>query len=168
MPSEPRPASPAPTQPARATVPHNAANTASCRGLFTPRPSQVSPRSNGGFQSSLNDDYASLLQHRIVNKVKKSGLSEAISDGRPTRQPPMLGSLRSSRYWPPNVIAPRPRHVRFTPNSGHQSYIAPCPLCAKSGLMHRSKMDAHSITSSTVTSSVRAGWRCRSSLRSRN
>src|SRR6516164_5286673 len=38
MPSEPRLASPAPTQPARATVPHNAANTASRRGLFTPVP----------------------------------------------------------------------------------------------------------------------------------
>src|SRR5262249_11688778 len=47
MPSQPRPASPAPTQPARATVPHDAANTASRRSLFTPRPSLVSPRSNG-------------------------------------------------------------------------------------------------------------------------
>src|SRR6516162_1506070 len=46
-----RPVSPAPTQPARATVPHNAANIASRRGLFTPRPSQVSPRSNCEFQS---------------------------------------------------------------------------------------------------------------------
>src|SRR5215472_8204280 len=50
MPSGPRPASSAPTQPARAPVPHNATNTASRRGLFTPRPPQVSPRSNGGFQ----------------------------------------------------------------------------------------------------------------------
>src|SRR5215831_1702426 len=53
MPSEPRPASPAPTQPARTTVPHNAANTAS--RLFTPHPSQVSPR-NGRFQISVDDD----------------------------------------------------------------------------------------------------------------
>src|SRR6516165_10516246 len=52
MPSEPRPASPAPTQPPRAPIP-NAANTASRR---TPRPPQVSPRSNGGFQSSVDDD----------------------------------------------------------------------------------------------------------------
>jgi hypothetical protein len=29
-------------------------------------------------------------------------------------------------------------HVRFTPQSGHQSDIAACPLCAKSGLMRRS------------------------------
>jgi len=36
MPSEPKPASSAPTQPVRATVPHNTANTASRRGLFTP------------------------------------------------------------------------------------------------------------------------------------
>src|SRR6516165_4303175 len=56
MPSEPRPASPAPTQPARATVPHNAANTASRRSLSTPRPSKVSPRSNGGFQRSVDND----------------------------------------------------------------------------------------------------------------
>src|SRR5215469_5252462 len=56
MPSEPRPASPAPTQPARATVPHNAANTKSRRGLFIPRPPQVPPRSNNGFQSSVDDD----------------------------------------------------------------------------------------------------------------
>src|SRR5215472_14067509 len=38
MPSGPRPASSAPTQPARAPVPHNAANTASRPGLFTPVP----------------------------------------------------------------------------------------------------------------------------------
>src|SRR5262249_21540522 len=55
MPSEPRPANPAPTQPAKATVPHNAANTASRRTLFTPRPSKVSPR-NGGFQRSVDND----------------------------------------------------------------------------------------------------------------
>src|SRR6516164_152175 len=50
MPSGPRPVTSAPTQPARAPVPHNAANTASRRGLFTPRPPQVSPRSNGRFK----------------------------------------------------------------------------------------------------------------------
>jgi hypothetical protein len=38
MPSEPRPASPAATQLARATIAYNAANTASRRSLFTPRP----------------------------------------------------------------------------------------------------------------------------------
>src|SRR5262249_46440443 len=38
MPSEPRPASSVQTQPARATVPHNAANTVGRRGLFTPIP----------------------------------------------------------------------------------------------------------------------------------
>src|SRR6516164_751973 len=62
MPSEPRPVSPAPTQPARATVPHNAANTTSRCGIFAPVPlkflreAMVSPRSNGGFQSSVDDD----------------------------------------------------------------------------------------------------------------
>src|SRR6478736_4296136 len=50
MRGEPRLASPAATQPARATVPHNAANAASRRGFFTPTPSQVSPPSDGGFK----------------------------------------------------------------------------------------------------------------------
>jgi hypothetical protein len=43
--------------------------------------------------------------------------------------------------------------VRLTPKSGHQSDVAPCPLCAKSGLMHRSKKDRYSITSSARPSS---------------
>jgi hypothetical protein len=55
MPSEPRPAIPAPTQPTKATVPYKAADTASRRSLFTPRPSKVSPR-NGGFQCSVDND----------------------------------------------------------------------------------------------------------------
>jgi len=41
--------------------------------------------------------------------------------------------------------------VRFTPKSGHYRAIVRCPLCAKSGLMHFSKMksfDHDSITSS--------------------
>jgi hypothetical protein len=50
---ESRPASPAATQPARATVTHNAANAASRRGFFTPPPSHVSPPSNGGFSRCL-------------------------------------------------------------------------------------------------------------------
>ena len=29
--------------------------------------------------------------------------------------------------------------VRFTPESGHRSRLSECLLCAKSGLMHRSK-----------------------------
>ena len=29
--------------------------------------------------------------------------------------------------------------VCFTPNSGHVQRTSPCPLCANSGLMHRSK-----------------------------
>src|SRR6516162_4883079 len=44
MPSEPRPASSVQIQPARATVPHNAANTASRRGLFTPSLSRFSAK----------------------------------------------------------------------------------------------------------------------------
>ena len=44
-------------------------------------------------------------------------------------------------------------HVRFAPESRLQSDIAPCPLCAKTGLVHRSKPHRYSITSSTVASS---------------
>src|SRR5215469_6190088 len=55
MPSERRPASPAPTQPAKATVPYKAANIASRRSLLTPRPFKVSPR-NGRFQRSVDND----------------------------------------------------------------------------------------------------------------
>ena len=29
--------------------------------------------------------------------------------------------------------------VCFTPNSGHWNSVAKCPLCAKSGLLHRSE-----------------------------
>src|SRR5262249_31824985 len=32
-----------------------------------------------------------------------------------------------------------PRHVRFTPKSGHRNSVVECPLCAKSGLMQCSK-----------------------------
>jgi hypothetical protein len=32
-----------------------------------------------------------------------------------------------------------PHHVHFTPESGHCRVLSQCPLCAKSGLMHRSK-----------------------------
>src|SRR6516165_2917607 len=45
-------------------------------------------------------------------------------------------------------IGVRPRDVRFTLKSGHRNSVVECPLCAKSGLMHRSKKDHHSITSS--------------------
>ena len=37
-------------------------------------------------------------------------------------------------------------NVRFTPLSGQIADIAECPLCAKSGLMHRSKNSFHWIT----------------------
>jgi hypothetical protein len=68
-----------------------------------------------------------LLQHRTVNKVKKPGLSEAISDGKPTRQPLGPGSLRFSGYWPPNV--------RF----GSKADIKACP----SALPPKADMDKH-------------------------
>src|SRR5262249_60054101 len=39
-------------------------------------------------------------------------------------------------------------HVRFTPTSGHVRRNQACLIWAKSGLMHRSKKDPYSITSS--------------------
>src|SRR6266404_300740 len=42
---------------------------------------------------------------------------------------------------------------RFTPESGLMSDIAPCPFRATSGLMHRSKRQLYSITSSARCSS---------------
>jgi hypothetical protein len=46
-----------------------------------------------------------------------------------------------------------PIDVRFTPKSGHWQTTVGCPLCAKSGLMHRSKKCPYSITSSARASS---------------
>jgi hypothetical protein len=43
--------------------------------------------------------------------------------------------------------------VCFTPESGHSSARSRCPLCAKSGLPHRSKLRLYSITSSARASS---------------
>src|SRR5215813_6046285 len=40
------------------------------------------------------------------------------------------------------------RHVRFTPKSGHSVERLECPLCAKNGLMQRSKKDRYSMSSS--------------------
>ena len=33
------------------------------------------------------------------------------------------------------------RNVRFTPKSGHWNSAGQCPLCAKSGLMHRTNFE---------------------------
>jgi hypothetical protein len=51
----------------------------------------------------------------------------------------------SRQKWTANVafgskadIASIERDVRFTPKSGHCRATVGCPLCAKSGLMHRS------------------------------
>ncbi|MGB0058507.1 MAG: hypothetical protein WBQ20_17500, partial [Methyloceanibacter sp.] len=37
------------------------------------------------------------------------------------------------RYGSLAYVSQRPRHVCFTPNSGHWSVQVKCPLCAKSG-----------------------------------
>src|SRR6516162_3017245 len=53
MPSEPRPVTSAPTQPARTTVPHNAANTTSRRGIFTPVPLKFLRKAMADFKVQL-------------------------------------------------------------------------------------------------------------------
>src|SRR5271169_1140489 len=45
-------------------------------------------------------------------------------------------------------------NVRFTPESGHQSDVFRCPLCARTRLMQCSKQRRYSITSSAAASSV--------------
>src|SRR5262245_53586365 len=51
-------------------------------------------------------------------------------------------------------ICSAPAHVRFTPESGRVRRNQGCPLWAKSGLLHRSKRDLYSITSSARDSSA--------------
>jgi hypothetical protein len=58
-----------------------------------------------------------------------------------------------SALHPKADICSATRHVCFTPKSGHWQRTTPCPLCAKSGLMHRSKQHLYSITSSARVSS---------------
>jgi len=55
--------------------------------------------------------------------------------------------------------------VRFTPENGHREFGWVSPLCAKSGLMHCSKISAYSIISSlpsAVTASAKILMRIRS------
>jgi hypothetical protein len=57
---------------------------------------------------------------------------------------PNLMLLRQPNM-PARDIKAYQRHVRFTPESGHELALAGCPLCAKSGQMHRSKQHHYSI-----------------------
>ena len=70
-------------------------------------------------------------------------------------------ACRSARTARPHVrfgsksdIGACPRHVCFTPKSGHCGAASRCPLCAKSRLMQCSKKDRYSITWSARTSRV--------------
>src|SRR6476659_8784972 len=49
-------------------------------------------------------------------------------------------------------IETRQDDVRYYPKSGHCRTTLGCPLCANNGLMHRSKQQLHSITSSARAS----------------
>jgi hypothetical protein len=56
------------------------------------------------------------------------------------------------RYGSKADIEARQSDVRYSPKSGHSVARLRCPLCAISGLMHRSKKDRYSITSLAVVS----------------
>ena len=60
----------------------------------------------------------------------------------------MVERATNVRYGSEADICIAKRHVRFTPESRHVRRNSQCPLCANSGLMHRSKMSRYSITSS--------------------
>ena len=49
------------------------------------------------------------------------------------------GQTADVRFGSIADIGRLPIDVRFTPKSGHWNSVVECPLCAKSGLMHRSK-----------------------------
>jgi hypothetical protein len=53
-----------------------------------------------------------------------------------------------ARTHPDVSVQPLSSDVRFTPESGHSLERQACPLWAISGLLHRSKERAYSITSS--------------------
>jgi hypothetical protein len=61
---------------------------------------------------------------------------------------------------------PRLLDVRLSPDSGHVAMTAACPLCARTGLMHRGNLRVYSITSSAQAGVVgqfdcgsRTGWK---------
>src|SRR6516162_8326678 len=54
--------------------------------------------------------------------------------------PTALSTIRCPLY----AGTTRTAYVRFTPESGHWLSVSGCPLCAKSGLMQRSKKDRYS------------------------
>jgi hypothetical protein len=67
----------------------------------------------------------------------------------PTFGPPEA-TVRSISVWQGRSLS---ADVGFTPQSGHRSARWQCPLCAKSGLMHRSNLYRYSITRSARPSS---------------
>jgi hypothetical protein len=76
----------------------------------------------------------------------------------PCLAPSSKGNLHEmAKLYVTRVTSRRARRrcdVRFTPESGHVQCNSVCPLCANSGLMHRSKQHFYSITSSARVSSV--------------
>jgi hypothetical protein len=98
MPSGPRPARSAPTQPARAPVPYKAANTASRRSLFTPRPSKVSPR-NGGFQRSFDNAASPSGPRRVAQRGQSSETRRSTTATLPMTSLPICNKQLSQWQW---------------------------------------------------------------------
>jgi hypothetical protein len=76
------------------------------------------------------------------------------------RRGPLSGELRKSDFGAARSVDDQSeksgrfnRQVGFTPNSGHDLAPPKATLCANNGLMHRSKQDCYSITSSARASS---------------
>src|SRR5437667_1036540 len=54
----------------------------------------------------------------------------------------------------PEKTSMRAHVFRFAPESGHRETQRPSPFCATSGLMHRSKQQLYSITSSATANKL--------------
>ena len=70
------------------------------------------------------------------------------------RTPARPAGFENFRLWSIGGSGRLLCHVRSTPGSRHQAERSACPLCATTGLMHRSKWHHYSITSSARASSV--------------
>jgi len=73
--------------------------------------------------------------HCEIRKDREAIISPKVRPGR------ALWSVRAAhvRFGSGTDVAASLINVRFTPKSGHRNSVAQCLLCAKSGLMHRSK-----------------------------
>jgi hypothetical protein len=71
--------------------------------------------------------------------LRPQGSAEGIVAGQTGRLEVVKTALSNVRFGSKADISVVVIDVRFTPESGHRSARRQCPLCAKSGLMHRNK-----------------------------